>query len=100
MRDLEINFFFNRGSHMDSHGNTPRNDTLMQAAESRAQSPPKKSLRIAPPLLPIVIQAVYSLQIIVPVVQRIERRFPNPTGFPSHEGKRSYARCHKASIPV
>jgi hypothetical protein len=38
--------------------------------------PPKKSLRIAPPLLPIAIQAVYSLQIIVPVVQRTEQGFP------------------------
>jgi len=28
-------------------------------------------------VLPISIQSVYSLQIIVPVVQRIERRFPN-----------------------
>jgi hypothetical protein len=40
------------------------------------KAPSKKSLRIAPPLLPIAIQAVYSLQIIVPVVQRIEQGFP------------------------
>jgi hypothetical protein len=39
---------------------------------------PKKTLRITPPLLPIAIQAVYSLQIIVPVVQRIEQGFPKP----------------------
>jgi hypothetical protein len=61
---------------LDLHGNARRNDTLKQAAESRQQSPPKKSVRIAPPLLPIAIQAVYSLQIIVPVVQRIEQGFP------------------------
>ncbi len=29
------------------------------------------------PLLPIAIQAVYSFQIIVPVVQRTEQGFPN-----------------------
>jgi hypothetical protein len=40
------------------------------------KAPPKKSLRIAPPLLPISIQSVYSFQIIVPVVQRIEQGFP------------------------
>jgi hypothetical protein len=51
---------------------------LDSTADSREQSPPKKSLRIAPPLLPIAIQAVYSLQIIVPVVQRIEQGFPKP----------------------
>jgi hypothetical protein len=63
---------------MDSHGNARRKDTLKSAAESRAQSRPKKTLRITPPLLPIAIQAVYSLQIIVPVVQRIEQGFPKP----------------------
>jgi hypothetical protein len=63
---------------LDLHGNARRNDTLKQAAESRQQSPPKKSVRIALPLLPIAIQAVYSLQIIVPVVQRIEQGFPKP----------------------
>jgi hypothetical protein len=36
----------------------------------------KKSLGIAPPLLPIAIQAVYSFEIIVPVVQRTEQGFP------------------------
>jgi hypothetical protein len=38
MRDFQLNFFFDLGSHMDSHGNTPRHDTLKQAAESRARS--------------------------------------------------------------
>jgi hypothetical protein len=32
----------------------------------------------------------------VPVVQRIERRFPNPTGFPSCEGSKSSWNCQKA----
>jgi hypothetical protein len=63
---------------MDSHGNARRNDTLKQAAESREQSSTKKSLRIAPPLLPTSIQSVYSFQIAVPVVQRIEQGFPKP----------------------
>ena len=47
--------------------------TQLPIVESKA---PKKSLRIAPPLLPIAIQTVYSFQIIVPVVQRIEQGFP------------------------
>jgi hypothetical protein len=61
---------------MDSHGNAQRNHTLKQAAESRGNRL-EKSPPIAPPLLPIPIQAVYSLQIIVPVVQRTEQGFPN-----------------------
>jgi hypothetical protein len=40
-------------------------------------------------LLPISIQSVYSFQIIVPVVQRIEQGFPNPAGFPSHEANKT-----------
>jgi hypothetical protein len=28
MRDLKLNLFGNFGSHMDSHGNARRNDTL------------------------------------------------------------------------
>jgi hypothetical protein len=28
MRDLELNFLFNLGGHMDSHGNARRKDTL------------------------------------------------------------------------
>jgi hypothetical protein len=28
MRDLELDLFLNFGSHMDSHGNARRNDTL------------------------------------------------------------------------
>jgi hypothetical protein len=47
--------------------------TQLPIVESKA---PKKSLRIAQPLLPIAIQTVYSFQIIVPVVQRIEQGFP------------------------
>jgi hypothetical protein len=85
---------------MDSHGNARRDDTLKYAADSREESPSKKSLRIAPPLLPIAIQTVYSLQITVPVVQRIERRFPNPAGFPSHEGSKTRRNRQIAPIPV
>jgi hypothetical protein len=63
MRDFEFDLFLNFGGHLDSHGNARRNDTLKQAAESRVQSRPKKSVRITPPLLPIAIRAVNSLQI-------------------------------------
>src|SRR5262249_39738819 len=38
MRDFELNFLFNLGRHMNSHGNARRKDTLKEAAESRAQS--------------------------------------------------------------
>jgi hypothetical protein len=38
MGDLKLNFFFNLGRHMDSHGNARREDTLKQADKSRAQS--------------------------------------------------------------
>ena len=48
MRDFELDLFLNLGGHLDSHGNTRRNDTLKQAAESRAQSwPLEKSPRTA-----------------------------------------------------
>jgi hypothetical protein len=40
MGDFELNFFFNFGSHMDSHGNARRDDTLKFAAESREESAP------------------------------------------------------------
>jgi hypothetical protein len=63
MRDFQLNFFFNLGSHMDSHGNARRRDTLKQAAESREQSSPKKSLRTNNGVLPISIQSVYSFQV-------------------------------------
>ena len=35
-----------------------------------------------------------------PVIQRIERGFPNPTGFPSHEGSKIIGNCQKGPIPV
>jgi hypothetical protein len=37
MRDFEFDLFLNFGGHLDLHGNARRNDTLKQAAESRAQ---------------------------------------------------------------
>jgi hypothetical protein len=54
------------------------NGTILSSRLPRVErkAPAKKSLGIAPPLSPIVVQAVYSLQIIVPVVQRTEQRFP------------------------
>ena len=52
--------------------------------ESRAKRV-EKSLRRAPSPLPIAIQAVYSLQIIVPVVQRTEQGFPKGKARFSHE---------------
>ena len=55
----------------------PRKDTLKQTAESRAQSCPSRLASHRNGVLPISIQAVYSLQIIVPVVQRTEQGFPN-----------------------
>jgi hypothetical protein len=38
MRDFEFDLFFNFDSHLDSHGNARRNDTLKSAAESREES--------------------------------------------------------------
>jgi hypothetical protein len=40
MRDFQLNFFFNLGSHYGFTWKCPRKDTLKQAAESRAQSWP------------------------------------------------------------
>src|SRR5215831_14255853 len=46
MGDFQLNFLFNLSSHLDSHGNARREDTLKQATESRAQSwPAKHSIR-------------------------------------------------------
>jgi hypothetical protein len=61
---------------MDSHGKSLATILSSRLLRVERKSPSKKSLRIAPALLPIAIQAVYSLQIIVPVVQRIEQGFP------------------------
>jgi hypothetical protein len=38
MRDFELDLFLKLGSHLGSHGNARRNDTLKQAAESREES--------------------------------------------------------------
>ena len=51
-------------------------------------------------VLPISIQSVYSLQVIVPVVQRIEQGFPNPPCFPSHEASGAGLNRQKAPIPA
>src|SRR5881275_3554789 len=45
--------------------------------ESSAKLAPREIAPHRKGVLPISIQSVYSFQIIVPVVQRIERRFPN-----------------------
>ena len=46
--DFQLNFFFNQGRHMDSHGNARREDTLKQADESRAQSEDELDSRPSP----------------------------------------------------
>src|SRR5204863_7904705 len=76
MRDFQLNFFFNLGSHMDSHGNTSRHDTLKQLPRVECKARPREIAPHYKGVLPISIQSVYSSQI-VPVVQRIERRIPN-----------------------
>ena len=70
MRDFELNFLCNLGSHMDSHGNTPRNDTLKQAAESRAQSWPSGNERRsrAEQVADLRLICVLFLDLSVPVV--------------------------------
>src|SRR5947199_2667650 len=40
MRDLELNFLFNLGGHMDSHGIARRKDTLTYTADGREQTRP------------------------------------------------------------
>jgi hypothetical protein len=42
MRDLELNFLFNLGSHMDSHGIARRKDTLTYTADGREQTRPRE----------------------------------------------------------
>jgi hypothetical protein len=62
---------------MGSHGNATRQDSLKQAAGSRARSwPPREIAPDRNGILPISNQSVYSFQIVVPVVQRIEQGFP------------------------
>jgi hypothetical protein len=38
VRDLKLDLFLKLGSHLGSHGDTRRDDTLKQAAESREES--------------------------------------------------------------
>jgi hypothetical protein len=59
-------------------------DALKYAAESREESSPSRLTSRRNGVLPISIQSVYSLQIIVPVVQRTEQGFPKTLG--SHNG--------------
>ena len=75
MGNLELNFLFNLSSHMDSHGNTPRKNTLKQAAESREESPRKNRCASQRCLAHLHSSRLF-FQIIVPVVQRIEQGFP------------------------
>ncbi len=42
MRDFELNFLFNLGSHMDSHGNAPCKDTPTYTANGREQTRPRE----------------------------------------------------------
>jgi len=75
MRDFQLNFLFNLGSHMDSHGNTPRKNTLKQAPESREESPRKNRCASQRCLAHLHSSRLF-FQIIVPVVQRTEQGFP------------------------
>jgi len=68
--------------------------------ESSAKVAFKKSLRAARVSGTTSIQSVYSFKSIVPVVQRIEQGFPNPTDFPSHEGSGASWNRQKAPIPA
>src|ERR1043166_1170840 len=91
---------------MDSHGNARRNDTLKYAAESREQSLPKQSLRVAPPLLPIPNRSVFSFQIVLPLVQRTEQGFanskrnflPNPRSFASLFNSKPARQLHRIAF--
>src|SRR6266699_4523308 len=78
MRDFQLNFFFNLGSHTASHGNAPSQKCSQVGC--RESSTKLAAREIAPHgngILPISILSVYSFQVIVPVVQRIEQGFPN-----------------------
>ena len=77
MRDLKPDFLFNFSGHI----NAPTARTRMiynldSTADSREQSPPREIAAHCNGSLPIPIQFVYSFQIFVPVVQRIEQGFP------------------------
>jgi hypothetical protein len=71
---------------------------------SQARSPQPQPARRADDLIrgsdllkpPLTLKLAPGSFEFVPVVQRIERRFPNPTGFPSCEGSKSSWNCQKA----
>src|SRR5438874_12801959 len=76
MRDFQLNFFFNLRSHTYSHGNALARILSSSCRESSAKLAPREIAPHRKGVLPISIQSVYSFQIIVPVVQRIEQGFP------------------------
>src|SRR4030095_10305527 len=76
MRDFQLNFFFNLGSHMDSHGTPPQGYSQAGCRESSAKLGPREIAPHRKGVLPSSILSVYSFHIIVPVVQRIEQGFP------------------------
>jgi hypothetical protein len=62
---------------MDSHGNALARILSTNLPIVEREGPPQKIAGCRKGMLPISIQSVYSFQIIVPVVQRIEQGFPN-----------------------
>src|SRR5260370_42198873 len=88
MRDFQLNFFFNLGSHMGSHGNAPRKDSLKQAAQSRARSCPSKN-RPAPQRC---LAHIHSIRLFFPH-HRSPRPTP-PTPAPSTSTARSPPAAH------
>jgi hypothetical protein len=64
-------------------------DHRLQSAIENVKTCPERAKRVE-----------WIANVIVPVVQRIERRFPNSNGFPSHEGSKCCWSCQKAPIPV
>jgi hypothetical protein len=67
---------FNLSGHISAHPGTTHKIIPGSNVDSRDQSSTQKIAAHANSVLPISIQSVYSFEIIVPVVQRIERRFP------------------------
>jgi len=73
-------------------------DGRERADASSAKVAFKKSLRVARVSCPSPFNPFILSTLPVPVVQRIEQGFPNPTGFPSHEGSGASTSCQKPPI--
>ena len=68
--------------------------------ESSAKVAFKKSLRVARVPCPSPFNPFILSTLPVPVVQRIEQGFPNPTDSPSREGGEASGNRQKASVPA